>query len=100
MSIDGAPLHQVLFRLAARAPGLTLEGLTTVCATYLPVVPFDLRTEVSLTISASDLDGNAMTPVTCSFIVTDGLDLDYDGLYDDWGDYYGIEPLDASPITS
>ena len=57
MSIDGAPLHQVLFRLAARAPGLTLEGLmqrmVTGIANHYAAVACSIHTDARAFESAS-----------------------------------------------
>lgn len=51
MSIDGAPLHTVLFRLAARAPTLTLEQLmprlTTSLANHYGAVACSIHTDRS-----------------------------------------------------
>ena len=51
MSIDGAPLHTVLFRLAARAPHLTLEQLmtrlTTSLANHYAAVACSIHTDQS-----------------------------------------------------
>ena len=51
MSIDGAPLHTVLFRLAARAPKLTLEQLmprlTTSLANHYAAVACSIHTDSS-----------------------------------------------------
>jgi hypothetical protein len=51
VSIDGAPLHTVLFRLAARAPNLTLEQLmarlTTSLANHYAAVACSIHTDQS-----------------------------------------------------
>ena len=51
MSIDGAPLHTILFRLAARAPKLTLEQLmprlTTSLANHYGAVACSIHTDRS-----------------------------------------------------
>lgn len=51
MSIDGSPLHRVLFRLASRAPQNTLEAMmsrvTTSVANHFAAVACSLHTDAS-----------------------------------------------------
>ncbi len=51
MSIDGSPLHRVLFRLAARAPHNSLEGMmsrvTTSVANHFAAVACSIHTDAS-----------------------------------------------------